>query len=114
MSETNADRAANQWQMFAHDYGGKFFHVGSRRYVELHYLSKPIVAVTVTEDPDGEYRGWIYADKDEPCMIWPSKGQLEICFPYGTQAAQERGSGRVVRLKIDTTASVADAPPAAS
>lgn len=95
------------WRMHAHDDGGTFFHTGDRRYVELHYLDLPIVVVTVAEvahdDPAGTHWGWLDSNEDEPCMIWPSRVQYDMCFPYGPAAEEEAGKGRTVRLAVTPT-----------
>lgn len=59
------------WEMWAHSYGGKFWHCGPRRWVELHGLAHPIVEVVVTEDSEGEYWGWLETNKEVPRLIWP-------------------------------------------
>lgn len=102
------------WEMYAHRYdggSGRFNTVGSRRFVEVHYLGEPIYPVLVEEVPDddetGQYWGWmgaaylphIEADT-QPVMIWATRGQFECCFPYGSKAEAERGKGRVLHLRI--------------
>jgi hypothetical protein len=34
-------------------------------------------------------------------MVWPSEGQLEMCFPGGSQAEADRGLGRKVNLIVE-------------
>ena len=70
-----------------------------------------IVEVEVREDADGRYFGWLDAHRDSgfPSMIWPSRLQLEMCFPSGTQVEVDRGEGRVVQLSIVAKASEATA-----
>lgn len=98
---------ATVWRMHAHDDNGTLFHIGDRRYVELHGLRLPIVEVTVTEvghdDPDGTHWGWLDVKESEPCMIWPSRSQYDMCFPYGPRAEEEAGKGRTLRLAVTTT-----------
>lgn len=62
--------------------------------------SEPIIRVSVEEDQKGDYFGWEYSDKKNFSMIYPSIKLVEICFPYGTKAEEEKGRGRVVKLKI--------------
>jgi hypothetical protein len=59
-------------------------------------------------DPESPYWGWEYSPKHNPhpeggrwSMIWPSRTQLEICFPYGTKRAIEQGHGRPVNLLVE-------------
>jgi hypothetical protein len=99
-----------EWDMWAHDYHGQhqrsYQHIGEKWWVEIHGLPDPVVAVRVTEvetdSPDGTHWGWIDAGKESgpPCMIWAHRGAFDMQFPYGTEAEQERGKGRVVRLRI--------------
>lgn len=109
VAEVESERET-QWAMFAHRYPtGHFVHVGPEFYVKNHLLNDPIIPVTVSEEPNGRYWGWIVTGEDTPRMIWPSEVQFKMCFPYGPEAEQERGRGRIVRLKIE--ASQRDAPP---
>ena len=83
-----------------------YFHASpSRRWVELHYLSHPIVQVRVTEhqptDPPSNYWGWLDAsDPTAYTMIWPSEVQFDICFTYGPKVEEDRGRGRKVNLTV--------------
>lgn len=90
-----------QWKMWAYLYeDGKLCHVGSKRYVEIHLIRRPIVPVVVEEDENGGHYGWMETGEDTPCMIWPTEVQFKMCFTYGVKAAVEAGHGRPVRLKI--------------
>jgi hypothetical protein len=96
------------WWMFAHRYDdGLLWNVGSIRFVEHHGLSEPIVKVDVHEvaedSPDGTHWGWLDSDDRDPTMIYPHRGMLEMCFPYGSKVEIERGKGRVVRLAVTET-----------
>lgn len=94
------------WQMFAgrDERNGGFRNIGHRRYVEM-YGHDP-VAVTVTEDPDGPYFGWLRAATSwseavtEPSMIQQHEGIFGMQFPYGYEAEVKAGRGRVVKLSI--------------
>lgn len=100
MCNHSPNRAA--WRMYAHSDSGLLTNVGPRRYVELHGLELPIVAVDVTEagpgDPAG-WLGWLATGDDAPRMIQP-KYAFEMQFPYGSQAEEKAGRGRVVRLAV--------------
>lgn len=94
------------WIMFAYKYesertGTYYMHFGPIQYVRLHHLSEPIVEVEISENRDGNYWGWL---KNDDCLqlglIWPSEGQFEMCFPYGSAAEEERGDGKKVRLSV--------------
>ena len=45
------------------------------------------------------YYGWKYSN-GRISMIFPSKLQVEVCFPYGTKAATVNGDGHMVKLII--------------
>ena len=91
------------WIMWAHDEKGAFFHLGEKRWVELHGIDLPIVEVKVDVDKNGTYYGWLRSNRDVPTMIWPSKIQFEMCFPYGPKIEEEKGKGKVLRLSIKKT-----------
>jgi hypothetical protein len=65
------------------------------------------VAVEVTEDPAGDYYGWIDAPDsprpkgrggDAPTMIQPHAGIFDMQFAYGAAVEVERRHGEIVRL----------------
>lgn len=58
------------------------------------------VAVTATEDPDGDYYGWIQRGEDTPVMVYDHPGLFSMCFPYGPKAEVEAGTGEIVRLRL--------------
>ena len=55
-----------------------------------------------------QYWGWL--ESPDPIrgvkggdivFVWPSKGQFEMCFPYGYQAEEEQGKGRAIRVIVE-------------
>lgn len=88
------------WILWAHDLGLSYRHIGSKFYVETYGLSHPIVQVTVLEDPQGDYWGWLATGAATPTMIWPSENLFRVCFPYGPDAEVKAGKGRVVKLRV--------------
>lgn len=92
------------WNMYAHKYesNGKswFAHVGDKKWVELHLLKDPIIPVKVVIDEKGSYYGWLENGKNKPCMIYHAKRLLDMCFPNGTKAEEQRGRGKVIRLSV--------------
>jgi hypothetical protein len=112
------------WGLWAYRHAnGKLWHVGARKWVELHRLSHPLVAVLVEEilgDPytdEVTHYGWQYAEGsryrhgDLPTMIQVRTGNdptnpkrarmfLDMCFPYGVDSAIERGDGSMIALRI--------------
>ena len=104
------------WDFHAHASRGTYWHVGTRRWVELHGLTDPVVAVVAEEwlgdvrDPEVTHYGWEYIDKPgSVTMIWPrSRGRedltpwllLNMCFTYGMQAEIDACKGRMVALRL--------------
>ncbi len=109
------------WKLWAYRYeSGRLWHVGERRWVELHQLSHPIVPVLVEEilgdpyAPEVTHYSWQYVEGsryrhgDAPTMIQVRTGPdperammfLDMCFPNGLAVAIEKGDGNVVALRI--------------
>jgi len=112
------------WKLWAHRYdSGKLWHVGARKWVELHQLEHPVVAVLVEEvlgDPYADevtHYAWQYVEGsrcrhgDVPTMIQvrtgndptnPKRGRmfLDMCFPYGVDASVACGDGNILALRI--------------
>lgn len=88
------------WQMYALLYGeARLGTVGALHYVKAHGLPQPIVPVTVSESPGGEFLGWIATGEESPRMIQPVR-LFEMQFPYGSRAEVRAGRGKVVRLDV--------------
>ena len=51
-------------------------------------------------EPD--YWGWWDAEDKKFTLIWPKHFLLEMCFPYGTKAEEERGKGKIYRVNVKT------------
>lgn len=92
------------WRMFAHARNGSHEHLGERWWVELHGFPDPVVEVEAREvprdSPDGTHWGWLDSGQQVPSMIWAFRGAFDAQFPYGPEAEEKRGRGRVVRLKV--------------
>lgn len=82
-----------------------YMHVGSRKYVEAHYMDDPVVAVDVREraegDPGRTYYGWQRTGEDTYGLVWPTEVQFEMCFPNGSKPVEKAGYGRKVLLTIE-------------
>jgi hypothetical protein len=92
-----------RWRAYAgqavgRDGAAEFRNVGLPHYVRM-YGREP-VPVELTEDPDGRYWGFVYADAPErgPVMVQPSQSLFRVQFPYGPEQAVNKGE--VVRLSI--------------
>lgn len=87
--------------------GPVYLHASPRRWwVVLHGLPDPVVALRLREwregDPPCRYWAWVYAKRpEEYTFVWPSRGQVSICFPDGVEVAESRGVGRLVRLHVE-------------
>ena len=83
---------------------GIYWHESKNAFhCSLYDNVSPIHKVKVEEDSTGEskYYGWLDAETQEYRMIWCEKKLVEMCFPYGYKVEEEKGKGRLVRLKID-------------
>jgi hypothetical protein len=66
-------------------------------------VDPPIVRARVAEIQPGEespYYGWWSNENECFSMIFPSKGQSEICFTYGSKAEEERGRGHQLNVTV--------------
>lgn len=104
------------WNLWACDNKGTPWHIGARRWVELHFSSDPIIPVLVEEldcdpiDRSVTHYGWRDTGKPDsaPCMIFPRIDAphlkphtfLDMCFQYGMQSAIDAGKGNMVALRI--------------
>ena len=112
------------WKLWAHRYeSGKLWHIGDRGWVKLHGLDHPIIPVLVEEILGDLYAdevthyGWQYVEGsryrhgDVPTMIQVRTGNdptnpkrarmfLDMCFPYGVDAAVKSGDGSIVAMRI--------------
>lgn len=99
---------SDSWDLWAHARKGSYQHIGDKWWVEIHGLPDPVVPVNVVlvdkDAADGTHWGWIDATDrhgdGRPVMIWTFRGAFDAQFPYGPEAEEKRGKGRVVRLRI--------------
>jgi hypothetical protein len=93
-----------------------YWHVGTKRWVDLHGSRDPTVPVLLEEvlgnnfAPEVTHYGWEDAEhpRELPSMIQVRTGAsadrammfLDMCFPYGLEAALEKKTGWVVALRI--------------
>ena len=69
------------------------------RLVRMTGSREQIVEITLVEDQQGEYMGWIDKNRDEPSMIQLPHA-FKVQFPGGYQENVKRGQGEVVYLSI--------------
>jgi hypothetical protein len=50
---------------------------------------------------EADYWGWIATGEEEPTtLLYAQYFLLNMCFPYGIKASEEKGQGKAYRLKI--------------
>ena len=68
-------------------------------------FSKYIYELTfkeATESKPDNYWGWKNSGEEDYRLIHPLKSGIEICFPSGTKAEEERGRGKLVELVLES------------
>lgn len=92
------------WSMHAggSDREGRYLDVYDEAWMVRANGEDP-VAVTVTEDPEGPYYGWVDTGDERPCLIRDSEFIFGAQFTYGVEPEIRRGRGRVIRLTITPT-----------
>ncbi len=53
-----------------------------------------------THDDPGGYWGWWNLETLRWEMVFGSKVQVEVCFPYGSRAEEERGRGWMLPVDV--------------
>lgn len=64
---------------------------------------EPVLEVEVTElvEPTEDcYWAWWETKDDRFVFCWPSRIQLEMCFPYGSKPAVDRWDGHFLPVRI--------------
>lgn len=80
---------------------GEFRHVYEHPIlVEMFGKDWPVWHVRIEPDEEGGYWAWLDAETEEYSMVYPKRGLVAMCFPYGPDVEEERGSGRIVRVRI--------------
>lgn len=89
------------WSSYGHDV---FTHVAAHPKITRLYGEGEIVTVLIREtsgDEKSNYWGWRDAKTGEYSMIYPSLAQARICFPYGPEAEEKAGRGKLVNLVVE-------------
>lgn len=91
-----------------HETGGYYYHFGINKVTASVYGDKPEDIVTVDlkisdnqdkPEANGEllnadYWGWFDEKEQEFTMIYPQYFLLNMCFPYGIKAEEDRKYGK--------------------
>ena len=56
-------------------------------------VAGPVTLRLARDGEEPEYWGWHDFKEDRWTMVWPSKTQRDMCFPYGPGPEEERGKG---------------------
>lgn len=88
--------------VYGHYIDGTFCHIyESAMQVEM-CGDEPVHRAKARVAEEGEeptHYGWLENDGDLS-MIWPSRVQVEMCFPYGYEAHEKAGEGKLVGVII--------------
>lgn len=63
----------------------------------------PIFKIDVIETKEideNSYYGWLEFEDSNISYIYPHLTLFSVCFPYGYKAEEERGIGKLIRVKI--------------
>lgn len=63
--------------------------------------SGPVVRVRVTDDPEGTHWAWWDAEKREHKFVYAHRFLVAMCFPYGPEAEERRGRGKVMQVRVE-------------
>lgn len=75
--------------------------------VRMCGLDHPIDKVRLTTAHDGEQWAWWDASEHAHTIVYQDEYLVEMCFPYGSKAEEERGRGKVVRVRVERIADLA-------
>lgn len=82
------------------DQPAKWNHFYSARWITATCGSGTVACVEICEDPDGTHYAWWDNDSQRFHYLWWDKMFVEMCFPYGTKAEEERGRGQLCRVSV--------------
>jgi len=93
-------------KMYAHKINSTFNHFeNSLEILQLSvYGNHPCFEVKVREvkkDEESLYWAWKDFKEKKYRHIFPTKNQVEMCFPYGSKIKEEKGEGKLVNLLIE-------------
>jgi len=88
-----------------------FHHPKSVKMCQDSREPHPIFKVEVSENadpnagqniggPSGSYWGWWNSEDNSFHFVFPSRLQVDMCFPYGAKAEEERGRGKMMPVNV--------------
>ena len=83
--------------------------LGPRHFYQYSYqpamtgIPGRVLELQLTEDSKGEF--WAWWDNESASFVhcWQSESQLNMCFPYGPKAEEDRGRGKKLRISVKPT-----------
>ena len=65
-------------------------------------MSRPMLEVEVSErtEAPGCYWAWWDEEHQRFDFVYPHKGLVEICFPYGTKVEEGQGRGKLLPVNV--------------
>ncbi|MBF9135250.1 hypothetical protein I0C86_41100 [Plantactinospora sp. S1510] len=105
------DRSPRTWQMWARRQekvveGREFMCFGDEQSVHRPWTGRgEPTGVLLTEDPEGQYYGWIKCEREVghegvPVMIQPHPAMFRMQEPGGFYGRVKQGRGEVVRMSV--------------
>jgi hypothetical protein len=95
---------AHRFESDRYECGFFYFNVHAcEKTTALCNRAERVRRIEIREVKEGEkspYWGWLDAKTGKISMVYPSRGQLNMCFPYGPDAEVNAGRGRPVNLVI--------------
>ena len=99
--EGGASRKPRSTEMFAMRRDGRIDHFYPAVVAVRMCGSGRVVAVRVTEDATGAYWAWWSAEHGKHMLVYDHRMLVDMCFPYGPKAEEERGRGEVVQVRVE-------------
>lgn len=100
------------WETYKHDVFVHIFrHPKGTIACGDYHKPEPVFEVEVRELREGEqsvYWGWLSFEDNLFHMVYPSRVQAVVCFPYGYEAEEQRGRGKFMNLVVEWTGAMHD------
>lgn len=64
-----------------------------------------VTVIAEAEATPEDYWAWWnisdYGRPDQISFVWCSRGQVDMCFPYGAESETKRGRGEIIRVRVE-------------